>query len=71
MKVCRGKAPAETDHEEAYVEWRGQRLIEANQRRMTPPDPGIPEFEEGAPRSEFGTRSDYLRDRQSWKSKHI
>jgi len=70
LKVCRNEAPAQTEHEKAYMAWLRKKLIEASKREDAASSHGIPEFEEGSPRSEFGTRTDYLRDRNSWKSTH-
>ena len=66
VRVCRGKAEPVTRHERAYLKWKRLQLLEATRRYKQKQDEdrqSIPEFEDGYPQTEFGTREEHLRDR--------
>ena len=65
VKMCTFQAGAKTDHEMAYAKYRRNAAISAHDRQdhdHNETSQAIPEFEEGAPRSEFGTREDHKSD---------
>ncbi len=66
VRVCRGKKEPVTRHEHAYLKWKRLQLLEATRRykrKQQEDRQTIPEFEDGHPRTEFGTREEHLRDR--------
>ncbi|MCY3827623.1 MAG: DUF413 domain-containing protein [Rhodospirillaceae bacterium] len=66
VRVCRGKKEPVTRHEHAYLKWKRLQLLEAThryKRKQEEDRQSVPEFEDGYPRSEFGTREEYIRDR--------
>ncbi len=65
VRVCRGKAEPVTKHERAYLKWKRLQLLEATRRykrKQEEDRQSVPEFEDGYPRSEFGTREEYIQD---------
>jgi len=65
VRVCRGKAEPVTRHERTYLKWKRLQLLEAThryKRKQQEDRQSVPEFEDGYPRDEFGTREEHIRD---------